>query len=39
VGRAHGEVFAKIRLADSMVQVSQLIDPLLVVIEADAVVP
>jgi len=40
VGRAHGEVFAKIRLAASMVQVSQLIDPaLLVVIEADAVVP
>ena len=39
IGRAHGEAFAEIRPASTMVEVSRLIDPdLLVEIEADAVV-
>jgi len=40
VARALGEIFAAIRPATSMVEVSKLIDPaLLVEIEADAVIP
>jgi enamine deaminase RidA (YjgF/YER057c/UK114 family) len=39
VGRAHGEVFGSIRPATSLLQVSSLIDPeILIEIEADAIV-
>jgi len=40
VARAHGEVFASIRPAATMVEVTRLIDPdMLVEIEAEAIVP
>jgi reactive intermediate/imine deaminase len=40
IGRLHGEVFGKIRPACSMVEVTGLVSPdMLVEIEADAVVP
>ena len=40
VGRVHGEVFGEVRPVTTMVEVSRLIDPaLLVEVEADAVVP
>jgi enamine deaminase RidA (YjgF/YER057c/UK114 family) len=39
IGRAHGEVFGKIRPATAMIEVSRLIAPnMLVEIEADAIV-
>ena len=39
IGRAHGRVFGQIRPASTMVEVSGLVDPdMLVEIEADAVI-
>jgi enamine deaminase RidA (YjgF/YER057c/UK114 family) len=39
IGRAHGEVFRDVRPASTMVQISGLVDPeMLVEIEADAVI-
>jgi len=40
IGRAHGEVFGQVRPAATMVEVTRLIDPaMLVEIEADAYLP
>lgn len=40
IGRAHGELFGEIRPATTMVEVSRLINPdMLVEIEADAILP